>query len=109
MGDTRKLLHPRGPHLGARDSCALCHAAQTLGNPIQNFNFLGYMARSFSTLKGLAGGKKKSKPSFEIKFPVYLQYIRTEIQKGKGIGNELFSCAPVNPRPPRPTPLALLA
>lgn len=33
---------------------------------------------------------------------MYLQYIRTEIQKGKSTGKELFSCAPVNPQPPRP-------
>ena len=102
VGDPRKHRHPRGPHLGARGFCALCPAAPHPWEPNPKLQFPWLRGQVFPNTEGVSWGKKKSKPSFEIKFPVYLQYIRAEIQRGNSIGNGLFSCAPVNPWPPRP-------
>ena len=54
----------------ARSARPLCHAAPNPGASNPNVTFPGRIARSFPTLKGVAGKKKKSKPSFGIKFPV---------------------------------------
>ena len=102
VGDTRKHRHPRGPHLGARGFCARCPAAPNPWEPNPKLQFPWLRGQVFPNTEGVSWGKKKSKPSFEIKFLVYLQYIRTEIQRGKQRWERTILLAPVNPWPPRP-------